>query len=90
MQLDVGGRAVVDDLELGNARDLRQQRPEADFTISLRTGWDPRGMDTGRIADERDAYAEAGISHVVAAPWRNDLDAWLGSMDDLASIVLGP
>ena len=69
---------------------LREQRPEADFTISLRTGWDPRGMDTGRIADERDAYAEAGISHVVAAPWRNDLDAWLGSMDDLASIVLGP
>jgi len=69
---------------------LREQRPEPEFTISLRTGWDPQGMDRDRIAEERDAYAEAGIQHVVAAPWRNDLDAWLRSMDLLASIVIHP
>jgi probable F420-dependent oxidoreductase len=69
---------------------LREHRPEPEFTISLRTGWDPQGMDHGVIADEAVAYAEAGIQHVVAAPWRNDLDDWLRSMDLLAGLVLGP
>jgi probable F420-dependent oxidoreductase len=67
---------------------LRERRPEPEFTISLRTGWDPQGMDTARIADERVAYAEAGIQHVVTAPWRNDLDAWLRSMELLAELVI--
>ena len=66
---------------------LRQARPEPEFTISLRTGWDPQGMDPGVIRDERAAFAEAGIQHVVSAPWRNDLDDWLRSMDLLADIV---
>jgi probable F420-dependent oxidoreductase len=67
---------------------IRRDRPDPAFTISLRTGWDPRGMDPGLIREECAAYDEAGIQHVVTAPWRNDLDAWLGSMDDLAAIVL--
>jgi probable F420-dependent oxidoreductase len=67
---------------------LRGDKPDPSFTISLRTGWDPRGMDPSQIRDECAAYADAGIQHVVAAPWRNDLDEWLGSMDDLAALVL--
>ena len=67
---------------------IRRDKPDPSFTISLRTGWDPRGMDPQRIRDECAAYGEAGIQHVVAAPWRTDLDAWLGSMDDLAALVL--
>jgi len=67
---------------------LRRDRPEDTFTISLRTGWDPQGMDPGLIRDERAAFAEAGIQHVVSAPWRSDLDAWLASMDQLAGLVL--
>jgi len=66
---------------------LRGERPDPAFTISLRTGWDPQGMDPGVIAEEAVAYAEAGVQHVVAAPWRNDLDSWLRSMDLLADIV---
>ena len=66
---------------------LRADRPETSFTISLRTGWDPQGMDPGLITEERAAFAEAGIQHVVAAPWRNDLDDWLRSMDLLADLV---
>ena len=66
---------------------LRADRPETEFTISLRTGWDPQGMDPGLITEERAAFAEAGIQHVVAAPWRNDLDDWLRSMDLLAELV---
>ena len=67
---------------------IRRDRPEPEFTISLRTGWDPQGMDPGRIRDERGAFAEAGIQHVVAAPWRTDAGAWLASMELLAGLVL--
>jgi probable F420-dependent oxidoreductase len=67
---------------------IRRDRPEESFTISTRTGWDPQGMEPGLIAEERDAFAAAGIQHVVAAPWQKDIDAWLTSMDLLAAIVL--
>ena len=66
---------------------LRRDHPDPSFTISLRTGWDPQGMDPGLIRDECAAYAEAGVQHVVSAPWRNDLDSWLRSMEMLAELV---
>lgn len=67
---------------------LRADRPDPSFTMSLRTGWDPQGMEPALIAEERLAYEEAGIQHVVSAPWRSDIDAWLRSMDLLAELVL--
>ena len=68
---------------------LRADHPDAAaFTISLRTGWDPQGMDPDEIARERDAFAAAGVQHVVSAPWRRDLASWLRSMELLAEIVL--
>jgi probable F420-dependent oxidoreductase len=67
---------------------LRRDHPDpATFTISLRTGWDPQGMDPAEIASEHEAFAAAGVQHVVAAPWRSDIDAWLESMEQLARIV---
>jgi probable F420-dependent oxidoreductase len=66
---------------------LRRDRPEPEFVISLRTGWDPAGMEHDRIRREYDAYAEAGVQHVVTAPWRTDLDDWLRSMDTLADLI---
>ena len=67
---------------------LRRDHPDPDtFTISLRTGWDPQGMDPDEIARERDAFEAAGIQHVVSAPWRSDPDEWLTSMRMLASIL---
>jgi len=67
---------------------LRRDRPdESSFTISLRTGWDPQGMEPDDIRRERDEFEAAGVQHVVAAPWRSDLDAWLRSMDLLAGLV---
>jgi probable F420-dependent oxidoreductase len=66
---------------------LRRDMPEPSFTISLRTGWDPQGMEHDRIRRERDAYGEAGIQHVVSAPWRRDVDSWLRSMELLADLV---
>ncbi len=67
---------------------LRADRPEPGFTISLRTGWDPLGMDPAQIRDERAAFAEAGIQHVVAAPWRKDIGEWRQAMDELAALVI--
>lgn len=66
---------------------LRAERPEDDFTISLRTGWDPQGMDPDRIRRELDQYSAVGVQYVVAAPWRKDVDDWLRSMDLLAELV---
>jgi probable F420-dependent oxidoreductase len=66
---------------------LRAERPEPEFVISLRTGWDPAGMDHDRIRREYDDYEAAGVQHVVSAPWRTDLDDWLRSMDVLAGLV---
>lgn len=66
---------------------LRRDRPEHGFTISLRTGWDPNGMDPDEIVAERSEYADAGVQHVVAAPWRSNLDDWLDSMRRLAELT---
>jgi probable F420-dependent oxidoreductase len=66
---------------------LRKERPEPEFTISLRTGWDPQGMETERIEREYGEYEAAGVQYVVSAPWRSDLDGWLRSMEMLASLT---
>jgi hypothetical protein len=73
---------------VGVVERIRRDRPEESFIISTRTGWDPQGMDPGLISEERDAFAAAGVQHVVAAPWQKDIDAWLRSMDLLAALVL--
>ena len=67
---------------------LRRDRPGDDFTTSLRTGWDPQGMDPQLIRDEAVAFAEAGIEHVVCAPWRKSIDDWLRTMELLADLVI--
>jgi probable F420-dependent oxidoreductase len=67
---------------------LRSDRPEPEFAISLRTGWDPQGMEHDRIRAEHAAFAEAGITYVVAAPWQTEVDAWLRSLDQLADLVV--
>jgi probable F420-dependent oxidoreductase len=66
---------------------LRSERPEPEFTVSYRTGWDPQGMDPQQILDELAAYTEAGVTHVVSAPWRTDAEAWIRSMELLVELV---
>lgn len=66
---------------------LRARRPEASFTISYRTGWDPQGMDPQQILDELAAYSEAGVTHVVSAPWRTEAEQWIRSMEMLVDLV---
>ena len=67
---------------------IRRDRPDPSFTISLRTGWDPQGMEPDEIKRESAEFEAAGIQYVVSAPWRNNLDDWLRSMDLLAGITV--
>jgi probable F420-dependent oxidoreductase len=68
---------------------IRQDHPDpASFTISHRTGWDPLGMDPAEIADEHSGFAEAGVQHMVCAPWRSDAQSWITAMERLAAIVI--
>jgi hypothetical protein len=67
---------------------IRSELPDPSFTISTRTGWDPQGMDPGLIREEAAAFEAGGVQHVVAAPWRKNIDDWLRSMDLLAELVL--
>lgn len=67
--------------------ELRADRSGDDFVVSYRTGWDPQGMDAAQIRDECQAYAEAGVQHVVSAPWRTNVDDWIRSMELLVDIV---
>jgi probable F420-dependent oxidoreductase len=66
---------------------LRAQRPEPEFVLSLRTGWDPQGMEPDRIRAEAEQYEAVGISQVMCAPWRTELDDWLRGMELLADLV---
>ena len=66
---------------------IREARSGDDFTVSYRTGWDPQGMDAGLIREEAIAFAEAGVTHVVSAPWRTKVEDWIKSMELLVEIV---
>jgi probable F420-dependent oxidoreductase len=63
-------------------RRLRAARPEPEFAISLRVGWD--GADDGAFADRLAGYAEAGIEHILVEPFERGLDDWLGAVERAA------
>jgi probable F420-dependent oxidoreductase len=62
---------------------LRRERPDEAFTLSMRTGWD--GLTTGADEIDRllDAFASAGVQHLMASPAQPDLDGWLRSVEAL-------
>ncbi len=53
---------------------LRRDRPEPEFTISMRTHWD--GRDDGLLRARIAAYAEAGVQHIMVHPQDRDVDDW--------------
>jgi probable F420-dependent oxidoreductase len=53
---------------------LRRDRPEPEFTISLRHHWN--GKDDGELRDRLAVYAELGVQHVMIHPLNRDLDDW--------------
>jgi probable F420-dependent oxidoreductase len=62
---------------------IRALRDDEAFTISLRVPWDSR-TDDDTVRSQRDEYAAAGIQHVLYAPERGNVDAWVAGMEQLA------
>ncbi|MBV8737044.1 MAG: TIGR03619 family F420-dependent LLM class oxidoreductase [Alphaproteobacteria bacterium] len=53
---------------------LRRDRPEPEFTISIRYHWN--GKDEGELRERLAAYAEVGVQHVMVHPLNRDVDDW--------------
>jgi probable F420-dependent oxidoreductase len=53
---------------------LRRERPEPEFTMSMRTHWN--GKDLGELRERIAAYEAAGVQHVMVHPLNRDIDDW--------------
>jgi alkanesulfonate monooxygenase SsuD/methylene tetrahydromethanopterin reductase-like flavin-dependent oxidoreductase (luciferase family) len=53
---------------------LRRERPEPEFTISMRTHWN--GKDQGELRERIAAYGAVGVQHVMVHPLNRDIDDW--------------
>jgi probable F420-dependent oxidoreductase len=62
-------------------RQLRDQRPEDSFTLSMRTTWDALEDDHDQIRRDRDAFEAAGLQHLLVTPRQRDVDGWLRSVE---------
>jgi probable F420-dependent oxidoreductase len=65
---------------------LRGERPEASFTLSMRTRWDALRDDPGEILRDLEGYRQAGIQHIVAEPAQRDEASWLRCGEAFAKI----
>jgi probable F420-dependent oxidoreductase len=66
-------------------RRLREERPEPEFTISLRTAWD--GRDDGELGTRLAAYGASGVDHFLVEPAERTLDDWLRVVERVARAV---
>lgn len=66
---------------------LRAERPDEDFTISVRVACS--AAHVAATAEALKAYADAGIGHVLVAPEDRDLDAYLTTAAALRAAVAG-
>ena len=61
---------------------LRAARPEPEFAISVRYGWD--GKDDGALAARLAGFRNAGVGHVLVEPAERALDDWLRAVERVA------
>lgn len=66
---------------------LRAERPGEDFTVSMRVMWD--GKDQGALRAMVDAYADAGVQHVMVAPVDRNVDDWDAVLGGVGRLVGG-
>ena len=53
---------------------LRSERPEPEFTVSMRTHWN--GKDEGELRERVAAFGKVGVQHVMVHPVNRDIDDW--------------
>ena len=61
---------------------LRTERPDPEFAVSLRSGWD--GRDDGALKARLQGYAAAGVGHVLVEPAERELEEWLRAVERAA------
>jgi len=77
------GKTAVEAAPL--VRRLRDARPNADFTISMRIQWN--GRDAGVLRALVDSYAEIGVRHLLIAPVDRNVDDWESVTDGVGKLV---
>ena len=63
-------------------RRLREQRPQSQFVISVRYGWDGKNEDALRT--RLATYREAGVEHILVEPAERELEDWLHAVERVA------
>jgi probable F420-dependent oxidoreductase len=66
---------------------LRRDRPEPEFTISIRSHWD--GKDRGMMKERLAAFAEAGVQHVMVHPQDREVDDWGVVLEAVGKLAAG-
>jgi probable F420-dependent oxidoreductase len=61
---------------------LRSVRPDPDFAVSLRFGWD--GRDAGALRARLEGYAAVGVEHVLVEPAEREIADWLAAVERIA------
>jgi probable F420-dependent oxidoreductase len=81
-----GSQVTPDEAKSVVAR-LRRDRPEPEFTISIRSHWD--GKDVGMMKERVAAYAEAGVQHIMVHPQDREVDDWNTVIDGVGKVAAG-
>ena len=91
----VGHAAMPTDADFADFADLqpllqrngRPVRPDPDFAVSLRYGWD--GRDAGALRARLEGYAAVGVEHVLVEPAERELADWLAAVERIAQAGAG-
>ncbi len=73
-----GSRYTPEEVKTIVAR-LRRDRPEPEFTISMRTSWD--GKDADALRARVAGYRDVGVQHVMIEPVDRSIEDWLGTVE---------
>jgi probable F420-dependent oxidoreductase len=66
---------------------LRRDRPEPEFTVSIRSHWD--GRDVGMMQERVAAYADAGVQHIMVHPQDREIDDWDTVIEGVGKLAVG-
>jgi probable F420-dependent oxidoreductase len=66
---------------------IRADRPEPEFTISLRMSWDAKTTQPREMRQQFATYEQAGFQHVLVAPDRGDVGTWLAGIESIADTL---
>jgi probable F420-dependent oxidoreductase len=66
---------------------LRAERPDGDFTISMRMHWD--GRDHGVLRELLAEYGAIGVQHVMVAPENREVNDWDEVIEGVGRLVDG-